>query len=873
MDVTMPNLFNALRGRIVSHSPLRRFHAAVLAIVSTVCGSSMVGIAQDRSVALQELIEAEGLLYDGNYMEALRRINISSKSMRAERKSGNSWLGAADPQLLNAVTDILRGQIYLTQGYLSDADAMFKRAEKTLEARRVFWQSQASLPPELGRFLLYQYTLREGLVRLYRGELALTNAWVKSIQGGSEPSIGVARELLEAGVRDVKRVGQSDLHVLALSNDGLELYDLKRHMYQAELRRVQLLLFEGDISRARSAFDELNDQVTGGDNPKDGDLFWQAVFRPDALPAEPTSNADGGSGAAAPAGGAVSSPSGAANAASGGAQANQQMQPEQARTALVGQIRSARGGHTTSAAGRMMMRMGRFYGEMLGVEADLLRKESEFLKDDSLLLISEEKAVMARDIAYEGAWGTPAVLEADIALANSYADSLRISSAATNAAEFLDYKGRRIDVQAERLKSYAQDIAWLANQANEQLGGLGLAKSHPARLMSLVLQDRLIQQGLIPGSKSDAKKAIDEYFETKSRDKAQPAPTKPVVYQKMPRPKAGDPPSLLNTEITQKMGVVCVSDAYVASSDSARGPNNYWELDSEKAVGVVIEVNDQEQYAVVEFPTAEGWENKVVQKSSSTTLYVRRNWWTGEIMDLRSVTTTQDQTLRFSSKGDGLLLTGFEKPPAGNAPPVVNLNSVAEASGTGPSPDPGQGSPVAPAGGAPASPENVAAQPPSSDIPSPAGQASPASVAPPAPALALPIRVRFPISVISLRPPRLGDVVRRGPDWNKGFADGGEGMTGRIILRSSADAELRTKDGYVTVEWDATKRTGRYRWDVRRKFDVWPTAEAFELPQLLAEKAAVAASASEAGEAKEVDATAGSPSNASKRSGIADGKK
>ena len=45
---------------------------------------------------------------------------------------------------------------------------------------------------------------------------------------------------------------------------------------------------------------------------------------------------------------------------------------------------------------------------------------------------------------------------------------------------------------------------------------------------------------------------------------------------------------------------------------------------------------------------------------------------------------------------------------------------------------------------------------------------------------------------------------------------------GRVILRNAQDADVRSKDGYVTVEWELTKRKGRYRWDYRRKFDVMP---------------------------------------------------
>jgi hypothetical protein len=90
--------------------------------------------------------------------------------------------------------------------------------------------------------------------------------------------------------------------------------------------------------------------------------------------------------------------------------------------------------------------------------------------------------------------------------------------------------------------------------------------------------------------------------------------------------------------------------------------------------------------------------------------------------------------------------------------------------------------------------------------------------------LKLPARVRMPKSLISWPPPRFGDKVTRGPDWNKGSADLEPGLLGKIVRGTPEQLEPRDSDGYVTVEWEATKRKGRYRWDLRRKFDVTPVA-------------------------------------------------
>lgn len=93
----------------------------------------------------------------------------------------------------------------------------------------------------------------------------------------------------------------------------------------------------------------------------------------------------------------------------------------------------------------------------------------------------------------------------------------------------------------------------------------------------------------------------------------------------------------------------------------------------------------------------------------------------------------------------------------------------------------------------------------------------------------LPIRVRFPLRIISFASPQFGDLVVRGPDWNKGAADGQPGWTGKVI-RFKNESLRAVEDGYVTVEWNATKRRGRYRWDYNKKFDVVPVARDEEGP-------------------------------------------
>lgn len=128
--------------------------------------------------------------------------------------------------------------------------------------------------------------------------------------------------------------------------------------------------------------------------------------------------------------------------------------------------------------------------------------------------------------------------------------------------------------------------------------------------------------------------------------------------------------------------------------------------------------------------------------------------------------------------------------------------------------------------------------------------------------LKLPIRVKMPKALLSWPLPRFGDKVTRGPDWNKGSADLEPGLQGRIIPGTPGQVEPRDSDGYVTVEWEATKRRGRYRWDLRRKFDVTPVAGT-NLPVALpsASEGTTSTSAAPGGDATDVpgDPTSVSP--------------
>jgi hypothetical protein len=193
--------------------------------------------------------------------------------------------------------------------------------------------------------------------------------------------------------------------------------------------------------------------------------------------------------------------------------------------------------------------------------------------------------------------------------------------------------------------------------------------------------------------------------------------------------------------VTQKRGVVCITDECIVYRDASKGADHCWVPDSETAVGVVTKV--EKTHVIVEYATDEGWTAYRVTEEPTVVWAV--DYWGDPVVFVR-----KKDKMEFRREDSGRLLSG-EDPPG---------------------------------------------------------------------KLKLPIRVRCPIDNVSIPPPKFDDVVVRGPDWNKGSADGQAGWRGRIVQRSPDDVNPRGSDGYVTVEWEGTKRRGRYRWDYHRKFDV-----------------------------------------------------
>jgi hypothetical protein len=202
---------------------------------------------------------------------------------------------------------------------------------------------------------------------------------------------------------------------------------------------------------------------------------------------------------------------------------------------------------------------------------------------------------------------------------------------------------------------------------------------------------------------------------------------------------------LVGAKVTQKRGVVCLTDDFTVSRAAlGKGADHFWQLHYESAVGEVEKI-EKGGFAVVRFDSDVGWVSDTVNEQRR----VFYDYWNEEFF-----VVIRQETATFRPDENGLLLSGEA------APRQLNV----------------------------------------------------------------PIRVRFPLACISFPPPQFGDRVVRGPDWNKGLADGEPGLGGTIIRRSPDDPSPRGRDGYVTVEWDATRRKGRYRWDYHRKFDVVPVS-------------------------------------------------
>jgi hypothetical protein len=752
------------------------------------CWTPSLTLAQEQSIVFRELIEAESLLYQGDYDEALRRVAIATEFIEPERRTNNAEFAGTDPPLLKGTIDIFKGQIYLEQGFLSDADLLMKRGRKQIEDRRTYWmqmfrrRGRQAVDVNLMKSRLLEYYMREGQASILRGEVAMEQAWIQSVERGQKPPAGTARELLEKGIFIVKDTLAQAYDAGSTSGNALyDYYDLRRTWYHARLRDIETLMEDGDIRRSRELMNALDEDVQG-------DFFWQITFNPHSAPSQPPPPPQA-NGQAAP------SATPAADNESTRKASDRRTDPS------LDADGDASGSRDSSRTNRMRARMSRFYSDMLEVEAEMIRREAAFLEKPGLYLKAEQKAAAGRDLAEEYCWGTPLCATALIGAAHAFLDMHRVYSAGDRLEKVFEFQGDKIDTHDQRLKSYLDDVDDLITRAGSQLESLPLSTTHPALLRLILLRERF--QAVAPGRvdpadiarrKEDFFKAplvraflakdpeatVDEIVEeferrkiemnpkcvervykevkepnvdgsTRRRDKPWPLdPASGYGKRFVPPPRQiGKRPSLLEQEVIQVLGDVAATDSYEVSSDEKSPPDHYWRL-SEAAIGKVVEYDLNLKTAIVEFASNDGWTQVKLQKDKKYYYYV--NPYSGEITVL---TAASNNKVKLFPERNGLLLNGESKDGA----------------------------------------------------------------------LALPIRVQFPLICISLRPPKKGEVVERGPDWNKGNADGGRaGMTGRL-QPWPGDGKLRNEAGYVLVKWDATERVVACRWHVRGLYDVWPISE------------------------------------------------
>ena len=66
----------------------------------------------------------------------------------------------------------------------------------------------------------------------------------------------------------------------------------------------------------------------------------------------------------------------------------------------------------------------------------------------------------------------------------------------------------------------------------------------------------------------------------------------------------------------------------------------------------------------------------------------------------------------------------------------------------------------------------------------------------------------------------LGVRVVRGPDWERGNEDGGEGYVGTVVAGARADGADDARHDVATVQWDVGGERHVYRCGAQGKFDL-----------------------------------------------------
>ena len=62
--------------------------------------------------------------------------------------------------------------------------------------------------------------------------------------------------------------------------------------------------------------------------------------------------------------------------------------------------------------------------------------------------------------------------------------------------------------------------------------------------------------------------------------------------------------------------------------------------------------------------------------------------------------------------------------------------------------------------------------------------------------------------------------VVRGPDWERGDEDGGEGFVGTVVAGGRADGSEEGRHDVATVQWDVRRERHSYRCGAQGKYDL-----------------------------------------------------
>lgn len=431
--------------------------AGWLALAGGAAAEDVVDPKVGKSKVVQELEDAEILLFQGNYDEAYRRLEHAREAIRAEVPFHRA--------LYEGVVDILQAEGRLPQGYFSTVKKKLDDSVRILTDRAVFFAKQGATQEQL-----QGYNFKIGYAKLLLGDLAVADARVRSIidgNNGSQAALKSCRPLYDEGIGFIRGTWN------ALPNGSADAMHA-RLMHKADLREVMLLVLEGDLSRAEGIFDNVEQFV------RTKDEGWIRQFHPDGEAA-----------------------AGIAAAGGNGAAPGQDEPPA---------LAPARVGLQATPEQREAIRVALFYIELLAVKARLQLA----LKN---LPIAEEAASLARDIAEErfprGAAHRTTMLElAEVYLA---CHAHEVEEAIRNPTDVFTYQGRVVNVHQRAAESYLDDAAELVASVEQEMAQANA--SQPIHFFAADLRRRIAEVRKDDRAIQDAQRDLKKWADARKQDK------------------------------------------------------------------------------------------------------------------------------------------------------------------------------------------------------------------------------------------------------------------------------------------------------------------------------------------------------------------